>query len=389
MKKSLFLLFSLPLFLVGEPSAFDMQSGATKKELRQLQTNNKNFSNVLAKLQAQVETNAQAQEGLKSIYEGQANKIKNLNDSILSQEESLRSLKSLQEVHANMLKQQAEILENLKKEVQVNQRAIKQLDKQTKQMNELLTKLSQDLVSKIALIQKSLQEQENQEKQEEHHNKEVQTTEISNQSPATDEISQNSQLALEDNADKIETKDGRAKNKELLQKALKEELKHEVKQEIKQESPKKHAHKEVSENKQIAETKPRFHKNLAKQKEIFEEALTFLKNKSYGEAKERFLWLEANSYRLAYVRYNLGEIAYAEKKYNDAIGYYKESALLDKKAVYMPILLWHTAWSFRRLNNHENYYKFLNTLQRLYPLSEQARMAKKILENKEKNHAKP
>lgn len=56
----------------------------------------------------------------------------------------------------------------------------------------------------------------------------------------------------------------------------------------------------------------------------------------------------------------------------------------------MPVLLWHTAWSFKEIKDDQNYYKFLNTLQHLYPSSEQAKMAKKILENKEKHHhAKP
>ncbi|EJC05848.1 hypothetical protein HPHPP13_1371 [Helicobacter pylori Hp P-13] len=102
------------------------------------------------------------------------------------------------------------------------------------------------------------------------------------------------------------------------------------------------------------------------------------------------LWLEANSYRLYYVRYVLGEVAYGEKRYREAIKYYKESALLNQKASYMPVLLWHTAWSFKKIKDDQNYYKFLNTLQRLYPSSEQAKMVQKILENKEKHyHAKP
>nr|WP_104760794.1 hypothetical protein [Helicobacter cetorum] len=391
MKKTSLLSFFIPLLLVGEPSAFDMQSGATKKELHQLQTNSKNFSNVLAKLQAQVDSNAQSQEGLKDIYEGQANKIKNINESLLSQDESLRSLKSLQEVHANTLKQQAEILESLKNDVRANQRAIKQLDKQTKQMNELLTKLSQDLASKIALIQKSLQEQEKQEYNQEQGTQAKPAEPID--SPTIDETSKTYGLSLDtqDETNKLDNEEKESHKKALRQEELKSELQQEKKQELKKE--KKSSNSVNKENQEIKNPKkapPKFHKDVARQNEIFEEALTFLKDKAYAQAKERLLWLEANSYKLAYVRYALGEVAYREKKYKQAIGYYKESALLDKKATYMPILLWHTAWSFKRLNSHENYYKFLNTLQRLFPLSEQARMAKKILEYKDNNHhAKP
>ncbi len=141
-----------------------MQSGATKKELKQLQVNSKNFSNILTKIHSQVEANTQAQEGLRSVYEGQANKIKDLNNAILSQEESLRALKASQEVQANTLKQQSQTLEDLRNEIRTNQQAIQQLDKQNKEMSELLTKLSQDLVSQIALIQKALKQQEKAEK---------------------------------------------------------------------------------------------------------------------------------------------------------------------------------------------------------------------------------
>ncbi|GAA8664565.1 hypothetical protein Hpoki27_20970 [Helicobacter pylori] len=198
-------------------------------------------------------------------------------------------------------------------------------------MSELLTKLSQDLVSQIALIQKALKEQE--EKAEKP---------LKSSAPA-------------------------GKNPPL-----------------KAESPKN------QEKKTQEKAKIEFDKDLSKQKEIFQEALSFFKNKSYAEAKERLLWLEANSYRLYYVRYVLGEVAYGEKRYREAIKYYKESALLNKKASYMPVLLWHTAWSFKKIKDDQNYYKFLNTLQHLYPSSEQAKMAKEILENKEKHHhAKP
>ncbi|WP_120914000.1 hypothetical protein [Helicobacter pylori] len=347
--KRLFIPFIAPFFLNGEPSAFDLQSGATKKELKQLQVNSKNFSNILTKIHSQVEANTQAQEGLRSVYEGQANKIKDLNNAILSQEESLRSLKALQEVQANTLKQQSQTLEDLRNEIHANQQAIQQLDKQNKEMSELLTKLSQDLVSQIALIQKALKEQEKQEKAEKQY-KSTPTNEKSKQSLGADALEQD--------------KENQPKHQQLPK---------EEKNQEKEKTP-----------------KVKFHKDLSKQKEIFEEALSFFRNKSYAEAKERLLWLEANSYRLYYVRYALGEVAYGEKKYREAIKYYKESALLNKKASYMPVLLWHTAWAFKKIKDDQNYYKFLNTLQHLYPSSEQAKMAKKILENKEKHqHAKP
>ncbi|CAJ99405.1 hypothetical protein [Helicobacter acinonychis] len=322
--------FIAPFFLNGEPSAFDLQSGATKKELRQLQVNSKNFANILTKIHSQVESNTQAQEGIRSVYEGQANKIKDLNNAILSQEESLRSLKASQEVQNNTLKQQSQTLDDLRNEIRANQQAIQQLDEQNKQMSELLTKLSQDLVAQIALIQKALKEQQDK-----------------------------TEKSLKINA-------------------------------LANENPPLKAYAKQEGNTEEKPLQVEFNKDLSKQKEVFQEALSLLKDKSYAQARERLLWLEANSYKLAYVRYALGEVAYNEKKHREAIKYYKESALLDQKAPYMPVLLWHVAWSFKKIKDDKNYHKFLNTLQRLYPSSDQAKKAKKILENKEKSiHAKP
>ena len=102
------------------------------------------------------------------------------------------------------------------------------------------------------------------------------------------------------------------------------------------------------------------------------------------------MWLEANSYRLYYVRYVLGEVAYGEKRYREAIKYYKESALLNKKRLTCLCFCGIRHGRLKKIKDDQNYYKFLNTLQHLYPSSEQAKMAQKILENKEKHHhAKP
>ena len=97
------------------------------------------------------------------------------------------------------------------------------------------------------------------------------------------------------------------------------------------------------------------------------------------DAKEYFEYLIDQNFAVAESSYYLGEIYYVRKEYNDALPYYKTSASLDSKASYMPILLWHTAWSFKYLNDQENYKKFLQTLVALFPQSEQGRKAKDIL----------
>lgn len=129
-----------------------------------------------------------------------------------------------------------------------------------------------------------------------------------------------------------------------------------------------------------------FVKDLSKQKEIFVEAEALYKKGKLQEAKERFDWLVQNNYRPANGFYLLGEIAYRQKKYQDAIGFYKKSALINDKANYMPVLLWHTAWAFRYSKDLANYEKFLDSLIYLYPNSEQGQKAKDIRKRiKEKN----
>ena len=109
------------------------------------------------------------------------------------------------------------------------------------------------------------------------------------------------------------------------------------------------------------------------------EAKNLLRKKRNEEAKAYFEYLIDQKFAVAESSYYIGEIYYARKEYNEALPYYKTSASLDSKASYMPILLWHTAWSFKYLNDSDNYRKFLQTLVALFPESEQGRKAQDIL----------
>ena len=122
---------------------------------------------------------------------------------------------------------------------------------------------------------------------------------------------------------------------------------------------------------------------MNKKEEAFSKAKQFYKNKEYNNAKDLYLWLVENNYKKAHSLYMLGEISYMQGKFKEAINFFKQSATLDDKASYMPILLWHTAWSFKYSKDLTNYNKFLDSLIRLYPESDQGKKAKN-LKNKEK-----
>lgn len=311
-------------FLVAEPSAFEMQSGATKKELRSLQTSSKNLETIITELQNKVISLDQYQDGIKSLFEGQSLKIKTLLDTSLSQENSIKSLNATQESHSNILKQQSDLLTLLKDRVDKNQKAIEELSKKVDDITEVIEHINSDLMKQLEIIKKNL---------------EIPTSPAA---PKTTSTKSN-------NNSKNPDKKNNSKQKE-------------------------------------SKTPDIFTKDLSKQKEIFVEAEALYKKGKLQDAKERFDWLAQNNYRPANAFYLLGEIAYKQKKYQDAIGFYKKSALINDKANYMPILLWHTAWAFRYSKDLANYEKFLDSLIYLYPNSEQGQKAKDIRKRiKEKN----
>lgn len=318
-----------PIFissLVAEPSAFEMQSGATKKELRSLQTSSKNLETIITELQNKVISLDQYQDGIKSLFEGQSLKIKTLLDSSISQENSIKSLNATQESHSNMLKQQSDLLALLKDRVDKNQKAIEDLSKKVDDITELIGHINSDLMTQLEIIKKNL---------------EIPTTSSSSTATKTTSTKSNNNPKKTD------------KKADLKEKESKTDM---------------------------------FAKDLSKQKEIFIEAEALYKKGKLQEAKERFDWLVQNNYRPANGFYLLGEIAYRQKKYQDAIGFYKKSALINDKANYMPVLLWHTAWAFRYSKDLANYEKFLDSLIYLYPNSEQGQKAKDIRKRiKEKN----
>jgi len=102
-----------------------------------------------------------------------------------------------------------------------------------------------------------------------------------------------------------------------------------------------------------------------------------LSKKSYKKAKDIYTFLVKYRYHPAGNSFRLGEIAYAQKLYAEAILHYKKSISLYAKASYVPVLLYHTGISLRKLKKHKEASKFFNALQSNYPNSKEAKSLKK------------
>ena len=111
--------------------------------------------------------------------------------------------------------------------------------------------------------------------------------------------------------------------------------------------------------------------------QLFREADKYFKNKSYEEATIRFKKLVSMRYKPARSNFKLGEISYYQKKYNQAIVYYKKSIALYDKAAYIPTLLYHTGISLSKLKKNKEASKFFNALKSNYPTSKEAKSLKK------------
>ena len=113
--------------------------------------------------------------------------------------------------------------------------------------------------------------------------------------------------------------------------------------------------------------------------DIFVEAKKLFSKKRYSDAKIYFDHLIKNHYKPATSNYYLGEIAYREGRYKDAIAYYKKSASLYDKSRFMPTLLLHTAVSFHRLGDRKQAKQFYESVAQLYPKSKEAKVARSNL----------
>lgn len=288
--------------LWAEPSAFELQSGATKKELKTLQSTNKNLENLVIDYSARIQMLEQSRDGMQSVLDGQALRIKSLLDTIGKQEATIQTLQSNLDYQNDLVRQHNSTIENM-------QKTIDQLTAKLSDLTTLTTKLNQDILNELGVLTGTNNQAQKKSK---------------SQTSNEDFKSVNAGGRGSDDFTKLSNK------------------------------------------------------------EIIDQARKLYREKNLLESKKRYEWLVKNNYKVASSLYMLGEIEYQRSKFAEAINFYKKSTSLDDKASYMPILLWHTAWAFRYSKDMDNYNKFLDSLIRLYPESEQGRKAKD-LRQKNKN----
>lgn len=104
-----------------------------------------------------------------------------------------------------------------------------------------------------------------------------------------------------------------------------------------------------------------------KNNEILDLAIKDLNNNSYENSKIKLNYLISKQYKPARANFWLGEIEYKQKKYNNAIAYYKKSSALSTKGDYFPKLLYHTAISLDKIGDPKTANGFYKALKTNYP----------------------
>lgn len=114
-------------------------------------------------------------------------------------------------------------------------------------------------------------------------------------------------------------------------------------------------------------------------KDVYTQAKSYYESKGYSKSFDAFTYLAEKNFKAAESNYYLGLISFEKKKYNEAIGFFKQSALLNDNASYMSKLLLRSAESFEKLGKVDNAKKFYSALSEGYPSSEEAEVANKKL----------
>lgn len=296
----------------GEPSAFESQSGATKKDIKNLKDASLNLSSLVVDLQSRLEALEQMQYGIQSLYDAQGQKVQKLSEELEAQNIFMQETRARLEV----LKDQFEQLRLTQAQNEENYRsAMKSLDglgEKIKEVSQVGSALNDLVLKEFESVRAEFAKQ----------------------------------------ADVI------AKDQENIQKLSLE------------------IEKIYEEKKKIAERNA--FKNPQKKLDVFKEAKSMYWGKNFDDARIRFAWLLEQGYEKAESSFFLGQIAFRQRRYNDAIVYFKQSAVLNDKASYMPVLLLHTIKSFQALNDNKSALTFAQSLIAYYPKSKEAAQARAI-----------
>jgi len=125
------------------------------------------------------------------------------------------------------------------------------------------------------------------------------------------------------------------------------------------------------------------HKKIKKitPKEALKKAEILFKKKKYKKAVDNYLVAADKKYKLNYTYYKMAECFYYQKKYDEAIAFYKKSVNIKDDPKFLPRLLLHTGISFKKIGDKQDAKKFLNTVKSVFPKSTEAKLAAKFLKN--------
>lgn len=309
--------FLLPLLLLtsllyAEPSAFETQSGATKKDIKNLKDTSLNLSSLLLDVQSRLESLEQVQYGLQSLYDAQNQKMQKFLSDLESQNLFAQETRSRLEVLSEQVEQMKTTQKRYGENLQGFVKILDGLGEKIKELSGVSSNLNDLILKEFASVRAELQKQ--------------------------------AEVILKD--------------QENIQKLSLE------------------IEKLYEDRKKIQERNA--FKDPNKKAEVLKEAKKMYADKQFEDSRVRFVWLLEQGYKKAEVNYFLGQIAFNQKQYQEAIYYYKESAVANDKASYMPTLMLHTIKSFQALKDEESAMKFIESLLALYPNSKEAKEAKTI-----------
>ncbi|MDU7693514.1 MAG: tetratricopeptide repeat protein [Helicobacter sp.] len=170
--------FSAFAVLNAEPSAFQLQSGATKNEINSLQNKNKTLQKIISGLQGQVNSAEQTQDGLKSLIEGQNSINKKNQDDIQSLKQISLELQSSVSISKDKLTRQENQIKDLINRINDQEIKINKIQQSLQEMNKIMTDNNASIVQQLSLISEFLEK-----RQKDRLNEKIDTPPVVTQAP--------------------------------------------------------------------------------------------------------------------------------------------------------------------------------------------------------------
>lgn len=322
-----------------------------------IESNSEQIFNLSNKIQIIEES----QEGIRSIFDSQLQKVQNAANSANTANENVNKLLDEANIKSEQIllqiKNQNENIENIKASIAAITNLLEQNDKQNK---EEINKIKAELENINATKNTNQTNSATVSPNSQTPNLQIQNPQTTNTS--SDTIS-NTKQKQEQTIKPNSNQDGKIP----LQQST------EIKPIIPSLLEKEVQAKKDNEKQKTIELKPA---------QLLKEGEEALSAKNYDLAQKHIKAAYDKGHRPAYTGFLLGQIAFAQKQYEEAINYYKDSATKYDKATYMPELMLNTAKSFIALKQWMNGNRFLESVVSLYPNSKEAAEAKKLLPKK-------